>query len=141
MTIYNYNADEVTVSVCGIPITGGYADGDFLTIEPSEDGFTEVVGTSGEVTRSKTFNRTATITLRLMQTSETNALLGALHETDLAAPNGAGVGAFAVRDTGGFALFTAENCWIKRRPTSNFGREGQAREWVFMVDKLVAVGG
>lgn len=141
MAVFTYDANQVTIAISGIPITGGFADGEFLTIEPSEDGFTEVVGTSGEVVRSKTFNRTATVTLRFLQTAEANDFLGSLYETDYAAPNGAGIGAFAVRDLNGTALYTAPNCWIKRRPTATFGREATEREWVIMVDDLKVLGG
>ena len=124
------------MSIAGIPITGGYADGEFLRIESESDAFTDVAGTDGEVTRSKTNDRRATATLSLMQTADANNLLAALAITDREAPNGAGVGAFLVRDRQGTALYQASECWISKTPDATFDREATAREWTIRIAKL-----
>ena len=51
-----YDADQVSVLINGIELKG-YADGEFLRIEQEGADFTDVVGTDGEVTRSKTNDR------------------------------------------------------------------------------------
>jgi hypothetical protein len=124
-----YDADQVTVILASIPIDSGYADGEFLSIEQDTDDFTDVVGTDGEVTRSKTNDRRATITLTLMQSSGGNAVLSALNNLDVNTPGGAGVGTLLVRDKQGTSLYAASKCWIAKPPTATFGREAGSREW------------
>jgi len=124
-----YDANEVSVSVAGIPIDSGYDDGEFCRIEQEADDFVDKAGTDGEVTRSKTNDRRATITLLLMQSSLGNALLSGLNNIDRLAGNGAGVGPLLVRDRQGTSLYAAAECWISRPPNVSFDREPTAREW------------
>jgi hypothetical protein len=136
-----YDASEISVSIAGIPIDpgtgpGGYADGEFMTIEWEGDQFTDVVGTDGEVTRSKTNDLRATATLRLMQSSAANAALSALSLLDQKTPNGAGVGAFMVRDRSGLSIHEAAECWIAQMPNATYGREAGPREWKIRIAKL-----
>src|SRR5690554_3705243 len=97
-TMREYRSDQVNISLAGYPIQGGYADGVFLEIEYAEPAFALTKGTDGEGTRSRTNNRSATIRIHLMQGAEGNSVLSALHNLDLQAQNGAGVGAFQVED-------------------------------------------
>lgn len=140
MTIKVFDGDQVTVSVAGIPLKG-YADGEFLTIQFESDLYSDVVGTDGEVTRSKTRDQRATATVKLMQSSDSNDLLSALYNTDLKAPNGAGIGAFLVRDKQGRSLYSASECWIKKHPDVSFDRTAQSREWVIRIASLDAFTG
>jgi hypothetical protein len=135
-----YDADQITVVIAAIPISG-YADGEFLTIEQESDAFSDVVGTDGEVTRSKTKDNRATVTLKLMQTSDSNDALSALYNADRAASNGAGVGAFLVRDRNGRSLFTGDACWIQKAPDVSFDRAPTSREWVIRVADLLRFDG
>lgn len=135
MTTRIYDSNRVQVSFAGIPVRG-YADGDFLTITKESDGFTSVVGTDGEVSRSKTNDRRATIEITLMSTSKTNDLLAAVHKADLEAPGGAGVGAFLVVDLNGTSLYASGNCWITRAPDVTYGREANERTWTLQCDVL-----
>ena len=131
-----YDADQVSITVAGIPITGGYADGEFCRIERETDIFTDVVGTDGETTRSKTNDNRATCTISLMQTADVNALLGALAALDRNTPNGAGVGSFLVRDRQGTSIYTAEACWIAKPPDVGFDREATSRDWKIRIAEL-----
>lgn len=132
MTTKVYDADNVTVSVAGIPLHG-YADGEFLTLEMETDMFDDVVGSDGEVSRSKTKDGRATATIKLMQTSDSNDLLSALAAADKLAQNGAGIGAFLVRDRSGRAIYTATECWVKKEPNVSFDRAAKEREWVIRI--------
>jgi hypothetical protein len=136
----NYDADQITIAIAGIPVTG-YADGEFFTLEMETDSFTDTVGTDGEVTRSKTNDRRATAHLKLMQSSDSNDLLSALYNTDLNAPNGAGVGAFLVRDRQGRALYTAAACWIQKPPPVAFDRTAKERDWTIRIGSLARFDG
>lgn len=131
-----YDANEVTISIAGIPIDSGYDEGEFLRIEAEAQDFTDKVGTDGEVVRSKTNDRRATITIILMQSSDGNALLSALNNIDRLAGNGAGVGPLMVRDLQGTSLYAAAECWIAKPPDVSFDREPTAREWMLRCANL-----
>ena len=134
----HYNAADVSIIIAGIPVSG-FDDGDFLTVERDEDAYTKKVGTDGEVTRSKTNNKSGSATLTLMQTSAVNVLLSALHALDELTGNG--VGPFLAKDNSGSTIHTAQNCWIRKMPASTFSREAGAREWVIDLDKLIPTEG
>lgn len=136
MPLKVYDANEVTINVAGIPIESGYDDGEFLRIEQESEDFIDKVGTDGEVTRSKTNDRRATISIILMQSSLGNALLSGLNNIDHLAGNGAGVGPLLVRDRQGTALYAAAECWISKPPDVSFDREPTAREWTLRCASL-----
>ena len=124
-----YDLQRVKIVVAGIPIQGGFSDGDVITLELSSPTFTTKIGADGDVTRSKTYNGHAKVTLALMQSSSANALLSAIHNLDRLSDNGAGVGPLMITDLGGATLWTASKSWIAEPPKSVFAREASAREW------------
>lgn len=141
MTTRIYDSNQVQVAFAGIPVQG-YADGDFLTVTWETDSFSDVAGTDGDVSRSKTNDQRATVEIILMNTSPTNDLLSAVWQADLNTPGGAGVGSLLVTDLNGTTLLTAGNAWISKAPDITYGREANERTWTLRVDKLVAfVGG
>lgn len=129
-----YDADQVVLSVFGARI-GGYADGEFLRVEPEGPDFGDVVGTDGQVTRFKTGDRRATATVLLLQSSASNDVLSAVSNLDRDSPNGAGVGEFLVEDLSGRTLLRGQ-CWISQPPTVSFGREAGPREWTLRISRL-----
>ena len=131
-----YDPDQVSIMVCGIPIDGGFADGSFIEIEQDSDDFVDVAGTDGDVTRSKTNDRRATVTLTLMQSALGNALLSALSNTDKKKPNGAGVGPLLIKDNQGTTLFAAEKSWIAKGPPVAFDKTAGPRAWKIRVADL-----
>lgn len=131
-----YAGDEV-LFVFGPVIASGYGPDTFVTVERNEDAFTLQVGADGESTRSKSNNRSATITLTLLQGSAANAQLSAIHALDQATPAGDGVLPLLVKDNSGNSLHLAEKAWIRKAPASAYGRESDVREWVFETANLV----
>lgn len=140
MALKNYSPDAISLSLNGIPISG-FADGEFIRIEKESDAFADVVGTDGEVSRSRTNDDRATVTVMLMQTSDSNVLLSALHNLDKETPGGAGVGVLLIRDAQGNSLYTASECWISKEPDVSFDREPTSREWTLRCADLIAVHG
>jgi len=141
MGFKTYDASQVTMVFLGLPITSGYADGDFVEVSSNEDDYKMEVGTDGEVTRSATNNRTGTVKLHLMQTSSGNAILSTARQAGLIAKNGADVGPMIVKDNSGASVFLAGKCWIQKPPDSPYGREAQARVWTIAVADLVRYDG
>ncbi len=136
MGLKTYDANEVALIMAGSPISG-LADGTFVTVAQNEDSFSLVIGSDGEGARSKNNNESAIVTFTLLQTSESNAVLAALHNLDIASANGDGIGPLLVKDNSGVSLYTAEKAWIRKPPDAEFGREVGSREWVIETHKLI----
>lgn len=128
-----YDADQVSLIAVGVPIDSGYADGAFVKLEMADDAFKTKVGTDGEIVRSKTNNFLAKMTVILMQTSDGNAKLSAIHELDKVSPNGAGVAPFMVKDRQGTSLHAGEFSWVVKAPDVTYDREATEREWEIAV--------
>jgi len=131
-----YYADEVTVAIGAILIEDGWADGEFLTIEMNEDAFNFVHSTDGMVTRGRNNNQSAVATVKLLQSSPSNAALAALYNLDLITANGAGIVPFLVKDGSGDSIYEAEECCIQRPPNVSFDRSPTSREWQIYIPKL-----
>ena len=137
MAVKTYDPANVSAIYGTIPISG-YSEDSAITVEHDEDDWTLQMGVDGEGTRSKTSNRSATVTISLMQSSATNDLLSAERELDINTPGGTGGKPFIIKDNSGTTLFSMETAWIQKPPTAELNREATAREWVFRTDVLQA---
>lgn len=129
-----YDLDMMTIAL-GPILMDGFQEGEAVTIETPET-FTMKVGADGKVTRSKTLNLSAIVTINLMQSSASNDLLGALHLLDRNAHNGAGISPLYIRDRSGRAVYTAAQAWIAKAPDVSFGNEPAPRAWVIHCSRL-----
>lgn len=131
MALKTYDPNQVAV-ILGGSIIGGWADGQFVSIVPNSDEYELTIGIDGEGTRAKQNNRSAQITLSLLQSSESNAVLESFLNT------GETFG-FLLKDNSGSTIYSAVACWVRRRPDANFDRTAQNRDWVLETDNLIAV--
>jgi hypothetical protein len=122
------DADQISISYGGADIHG-FAPDSVIEIEQESNDFEDEVGADGEVSRSKTNDRRATIRIYLMATSDSNDLLSAISNADRKAPNGAGIAPLYVRDRSGRAVYSAAECWVRKPPQVSFKRSAQERVW------------
>ncbi len=133
-----YDAAQMSLVFMGILIDSGFAEGEFLTIEQSAPDYEVVVGTDGEVSRSRTNNRHGVIKVKLASTSDGNTFFSALSNTGLLAKNGADVGPMLVRDrVSGTCTYTASKCWIAKPPDVAYDNKVTMREWTLECADLV----
>lgn len=125
----HYDPREISIDIAGLAIDSGFADGEFAKLEFLSGQFVSKVSADGEVIRVKVHDARAKFTLTLMQSSKHNARLSALATLDRAAPNGAGVGPFGLRDRGGTTALAGAKCWVSKRPDVSFGKEATDRVW------------
>lgn len=133
MALKVYSAAEVTVNFSGIPIDAGRGDDEFAGITKAEDSFTYKAGVDGEGTRSENKNSYHIVTITLMRTSKSNAVLCAIHNGDIAVPGGAGIAPILIRDRQGLSVFTAAEAWITKLPDNVYSKEANTIAWVFGV--------
>lgn len=140
MSKKTYDPANVQIICGGVPISG-FADGTFLDLAFDEDQFSKTVGADGEVSRAKSNNNTATVTISLMQTSESNDVLSAFANADRL--NGGGSFPFLVKEIGsGTTLAFSQSAWIKKFADVTYSKDTEAREWTIDTGQLdVLVGG
>jgi len=134
-----YDAGDVSV-VIGTRALSGLAEGTFVTVARAEQTFTKVVGADGEVTRSKTNNKSGTYEITLLQGSSDNAFLSALHLAD--ENTGAGIFPAGVKDNSGSSLHFGQQCWIQKPADAPYGRDAAERVWTIEIaDMETFIGG
>lgn len=138
MPVVTYDPTQVIVTVNGSTLSG-FVDGTFVAVERAVETFSKVVGAYGEVARVKSADRSGTMTLTLMQSSNSNLVLNALANQD--EQSSTGVVPIQVKDlsTNG-AVFAAEG-WIKGKPKVEWGKEMSNREWVFELASVAITPG
>lgn len=135
MAVGIYNSNEVSITFATIPITDNRAPDDFLTIEPMvPERHTMTVGADGEVTYSQSNDNTHKATVKVLQSSEANAVLSAILKGDLKTPGGAGVGPFSAIDANGTSLCVDPEARIQGWPTKTYGQlADKVQEWVILL--------
>ena len=128
-----YSPENVKVTVGGAPISG-FADGTFIKVSRASDAFTKVTGADGSVTRVKSADKSGEITITLMQSSQSNAILQAIALVD--ETSGKGVVPIAILELNTGNAFVTGSAWIKKVPDAEFGKETTNREWVFDCSEL-----
>ncbi len=103
--------------------------------------FTKVVGIDGEVARGKKNDRTAMVTIELLQTSLSNDILMGFFLADDAAPAGL-VKPLMIKNINGTAIFTAAGAWIKKLPEVTYAADVGTNTWEIDCGEVVSfVGG
>jgi len=123
-------------AIFGINEIEGWADGDdCLVIEESADRFTKTVGAKGEVIRTQVNDKSVTITIKLLQSSASNAILNSIKILD--DETGTGVLPFIYTDTTAGESYIVKNAWISKTPTVTRGRNQNDMEWILHGDSSV----
>lgn len=137
--LYSYDPNGMAMTF-GPNIISGFGDGTFITVERASNSWNKKVGTDGVVTRSKSNDKSGTITVVLSQGCEACDTLSALQVAD--EQNNLGVVPFSLRDTSGRTVVTAAQCWLTKPPTVEFSRESTDRTYVFESNSIdIYLGG
>lgn len=137
----NYSLQNMACMFAGIPLKSQFAKDNPITIEYDEDSYDLEMSADGTGTRYDLNNRAATITIKLLQSSDDNAKLAIIHAAD--GPDGAGIGPFGLADMKGTSKFAAKHAFIMGPPkTIPYGQKVEMREWKIRTDELIHfVGG
>ena len=123
-------------AIFGINEIEGWADGDdCLTVEESADRWTKTTGAKGEVIRSQSNDKSVVITIKLLQSSATNAILNGIKILD--DETGTGVLPFIYTDTTAGESYIVKNAWISKTPTVTRGRAQNDMEWILHGDSSI----
>lgn len=139
MPLYTFDPKDLVLTVGGVAISG-FADGEFVNIERTNDSFSMVSGADGDTSRAKSNDKTGQVTITLAQTSPSNAVLQGFAVLDEQSNDG--VVPVIAKDLNGASIFFSKAAWVRKPASANFGKEIQNREWVLDCSDLdVFVGG
>lgn len=123
---YNYNPDQVIVSFAGSVLRGLIS----IRRRSLAAGFTSKAGMDKLVSHSRTNDPREEFEVTCMAGSATNDVLSAVHELDLVAPNGAGVGPLSLVDLNGRTIVECTYARVMKAPDDEFTAEDGERPWV-----------
>lgn len=130
-----YSPGEVAISFAGQGLAEGMGDGDFFTCEPASESHASKVGADGSVAFAVILDKRANAKIVTLQTSNTNAILSALHAVGAVAP-------FEARDLSGTMIVAATRAKIKKLPAVARGKEVGQLEWeIELFDAVWALAG
>jgi hypothetical protein len=114
-----------------------------ITVEPTGDKATMVVGADGSVMYSLHADQSGRVLIRLQKISPTNALLGAMYVADTSTSALYGLNTIIINDMARGDNISLRGCGFSRAPTINYGREGGIMEWAMfaaVIDRLLGSG-
>ena len=133
MATSTYDPKQVAVIIGAFEISG-FSEGSVVSVEYDEDAFSLQIGADGEGTRSKSNNRSATISIKTMQSSDSNTILDAFRKAD--EYGNAGTFPLMIKDGSGDSLHAAETAWIQKAPSATYDVTATEREWTIRTDNL-----
>jgi hypothetical protein len=139
MAVKTYAPNRVKI-VMGAIALSGLAEDTFVTVSEIGEGISSVAGVDGEVARSMSRDSRLRITVTLVQTSTSNALLSALHQADKTT-DGDGAVPVAVTDLRGKSLHASDSAWIVKTPDAGYAAKVGTREWVIETGPAINVVG
>lgn len=136
----NYNPDQV---ICTFgSLLQGFAPGTFIKVTPLSPGFTSRAGADSLVSHTRGNDPRVKIEITFMAGSSSNTVLSGIHETDLTAPNGAGVAPFSLTDLNGDSLVECTYARVMQAPDMEFSNENDGdRVWILEGVKSKRVDG
>lgn len=128
--VSTYNPKKITLALSR-HIVSGFADDSFISVEPTGDGNTHVVGADGEVLVSIDPSSVFTIKLSLLLRSKTNDYLQMMYDKLKAGQDGF----FSVnlKDLIGNDKFSGATAWVTKPAAKSYGKAGGNREWEIVV--------
>jgi hypothetical protein len=133
---------NTTVVVSALPaipaheITG-WADGDdVLMLTRRNDGVTDKIGADGRMSISISADRSAEITLKLMSTSRSNKVLGAIYALQENGPQRFAPVNVLFQDKSRQDMGAGSYGYIKKLPDVQRGAGVNTQEWVIVVERL-----
>lgn len=122
-TVATYSPSDVSLSFGGYSVVGW----DNITISRTSPSFTTVKGIRGKHTRVPSGDTSATITLSIIQTSQSNDVLSEVHRLDI--ENGTGRLSITLKDGSGASVFSSDEAYIINYPETTYSGNLEMRNW------------
>ncbi len=133
-TLNDFSPQQVGISWGGVPFTG-YAEDTFVTVSRNTDNTTASVGADGSVGITKNADKTGTIEVTLMQTSETHRILSAIQLTQDQTDQLYRANMTVTDPSGGF-IAKMFNVHIQTPPEVSLGSDQNPKTWTFYAERI-----
>lgn len=123
--------------------SGAGASDEGITITMADDKASLVVGADGQGMHSLHAAKNGTVTVRLLKTSPTNALLQDLYSATTSSPADYGGSTIVIRDPNRGDVVTCRGCGFRKFPDIAYGKDGAMQEWVWnaaAIDQVLGTG-
>jgi hypothetical protein len=140
MAILHYSPQDVTISIGGIYLLEGYADGTFVNIVKDVKPYVTMKSMDGNMSRLYNTDSGYQVEITLAQSSQSNDILSAMYNIDIATQ----IGKFPlfIKDNRGSTTFMALTAWVEDIPTVAFSNSLETRTWVLgCTQATLAIGG
>ena len=128
-TVNSFSPKDVQLIVAGYVITGW----ERITITRRVKGFTPIPGIRGKNTRVVSQDTSATITVPVLQTSQSNEVLSSIHEQDLDKKTGRlGI---TLKDVSGNSIFSSDEGYITGFPSVTYSGQFEYRTWEIFLQR------
>lgn len=118
-----YSPADVALTLGGLDVSQGMADGDFFTCEPASESHTSKAGADGSVAIAVNLDPRANAKITTLQTSSANAIIAALHARGAVVP-------FEMRDlVTGTLVVSSPTARVKKWAPVSRGKEIGQLEW------------
>lgn len=117
-------------------VVSGFSEDSIVSIERNSDTFELYTGADDTNTRIYKANTSATLTIPLQQTSNSNDILSTLYINDKNTRDSSGLFTITVKDNSGRSTYFSEEAYIAVVPSSEFGNSMMTREWVIQASRL-----
>lgn len=123
-------------------IVSGVAEDTFITIARETPATQLVIGGDMSAMRIRRKNRASTVTVTLMQGSDSNDVFSQILKNDEDAMNNDWLFHLTIKDGSGRSVFFSPQAYIANMPDISFGTEGDNRDWIIQcIDLDSHVGG
>lgn len=123
--------------------SGAGASDEGITITMADDKASLVVGADGQGMHSLHAAKNGTVTVRLLKTSPTNALLQDLYAACTSSPANYGASTITIRDPYRGDVITCQGCGFRKFPDISYGKDGAMQEWTWnaaQIDQVLGTG-
>lgn len=137
-----YSFLDVTASITGpggaFPLgTGAGTAEEGISIEMAEDKDNMVIGADGQGMHNLHAGQSGTVTVRLLKTSPTNALLSAMYNLQTVSSAVHGQNVIVVSNIATGDTTVCANAAFRRQPNNTYAKDASVMEWAFNVIKIV----
>lgn len=136
-----YSFLDVSASFAGptgaFSLTGGSAE-EGITISMRDDKNNMVIGADGSVQHSLRADNSATLTIRLLKNSPTNALLSGMYNVQKSTSTLWGQNVIGINSQMGDEI-VATSVAFKKQPTVVYAKDGGMNEWEFDAGEITEI--
>ena len=133
MGVYSFLDVQAAINGPGGSFSLGNGSGaaeEGITVEMIDDKNTMVIGADGTGQHNLHAGKGGTITIRLLKTSPTNALMAELYNYQTQSSAYHGQNTISIRNPVSGDSITGQQCAFKKLPANGYAKDGAIMEWV-----------